>query len=147
VKLYVIDTNALLSFVTDRNAEQQAIMTGIFEQVAAAQAAVLCPQNVIAEFVYVMETVYHQTKPSIRSILSEFIAMQGISIVDKTDHDAVFSLWPDVIGDFGDAIVAVCTRSTKGASVITFDRRFMRGLKACGIPFRAGQGLPGQAGA
>lgn len=138
MRRYVIDTNALLSFVTDRNAEQQAVMTGIFEQVAAAQATVLCPQNVIAEFVYVMETVYHQTKPSIRSIIVEFIAMQGISIIDKCDLDAVFSLWPDMLDDFGDAIVAVCARSAKGASVITFDRQFMRGLKACDIQFRAG---------
>ncbi len=135
MKQYVIDTNALLSFVTDRNTAQQAVMAGVFEQVAAAQAAVLCPQNVIAEFVYVMETVYHQPKPSIRSIASDFIAMPGIMIVDKTDFAEVFSLWPEAFDDFGDAIVAVCARSTKGASVITFDRRFMRKLASCHIPF------------
>jgi hypothetical protein len=38
VKHYVIDTNALLSFVTDRNTAQQAVMTGVFERVAATQA-------------------------------------------------------------------------------------------------------------
>ena len=75
MKQYVIDTNALLAFVTDRNAAQQTVMNGIFEQVAAAQATVLCPQNVIAEFVYVMETVYHQPKPSIRAIIADFLAM------------------------------------------------------------------------
>lgn len=136
MKQYIIDTNALLSFVTDRNAVQQAVMTGIFEKVAAAQAIVLCPQNVIAEFVYVMETVYHQPKQSIRAIITDFIAMPGISIVDRTDFEAVLSLWPETLGDFGDAIVAVCARSTKGASIITFDRRFIHRLKACNIPFR-----------
>ncbi len=100
MKRYVIDTNALLSFVTDRNTAQQAVMTGVFEQVAAAQASVLCPQNVIAEFVYVMETVYHQPKPSIRSIVTDFIATPGVTIVDKTDFDAVFSLWPETFEDF-----------------------------------------------
>ncbi len=135
MKQYVIDTNALLSFVTDRNTAQQAVMTGVFEQVAAAQAVMLSPHNVIAEFVYVMETIYHQPKPSIRSIATEFIAMPGVTIVDKTDFAAVFSLWPEVFDDFGDAIVAACARSTKGASVITFDRRFMRKLASCNIPF------------
>lgn len=135
MKQYAIDTNALLSFVTDRNAAQQAIMTGVFEQVAAAQASILCPQNVIAEFVYVMETVYHQPKPSIRSIVTDFIAMPGVTIVDKTDFDTVFSLWPETFEDFGDAVVATCARSVKGASVITFDRRFMRKLTSCRIPF------------
>ncbi|MBF0558292.1 MAG: PIN domain-containing protein [Nitrospirae bacterium] len=133
MKQYVIDTNALLSFVTDRNLSQQAVMAGVFEQVAALQAALLCPQNVIAEFVYVMETVYHQPKPSIKSIITDFIAMPGVAIVDKTNFEAIFSLWPEVFDDFGDAVVASCAQATKGASVITFDRRFMRKLASCRI--------------
>ena len=135
MKQYIIDTNALLSFVTDRNITQQAVMTGVFEQVAAAQAAILCPQNVIAEFVYVMETVYHQPTLSIRSILADFIAMPGVEIVDTTDFESVFSLWPETFEDFGDAIVAACCQSSKGAFVITFDRRFMRQLASCHIPY------------
>lgn len=135
MKQYVIDTNALLSFVTDRNPAQQAVMTSVFEQVAAAQASILCPQNVIAEFVYVMDTVYHQTKQSIRSIIADFISMPGITIVDATDFDAVLSLWPEAFDDFGDAIIAACAQSKKGASVITFDRRFMRKLASCHIPY------------
>ncbi len=139
MKQYVIDTNALLSFVTDRNTAQQAVMTGVFEQVAAAKASILCPQNVVAEFVYVMDTVYLQPKPSIRSIIADFIAMPGVTIIDKTDLDAVFSLWPEVFDDFGDAIVAACAQSKKGASVITFDRRFMRKLASCRIPYMNGK--------
>ncbi|MEW6715180.1 MAG: PIN domain-containing protein [Nitrospirota bacterium] len=139
MKLFVIDTNALLSFVTDRNPAQQAVMTGIFEQVAAARASILCPQNVIAEFVYVMDTVYHQTKQSIRSIISDFIAMPGITIVDTTDLNAILSLWPETFDDFGDAIVAACAQAKKGASVITFDRRFMRRLASCRIPHMNGK--------
>ncbi len=135
MKQYVIDTNALLSFLTDRNPVQQAVMAGVFVQVAAAQASLLCPQNVIAEFVYVMETVYHQPKPSIRSIIKDFIAMPGVAVVDKTDFEAIFSLWPETFDDFGDAIVAACARETKGAIVVTFDRRFMRKLASCRIAF------------
>jgi predicted nucleic-acid-binding protein len=136
LKQYVIDINALLSFVTDRNAAQQALMADIFDQAAAAGVAIFCPQNVIAEFVYVMETVYGQPKTFIRSIMADFMSMPGINIVQETDFEAVFSLWPETIADFGDAIVAVCAKSIKGASVITFDRRFMRGLRTCGIPFK-----------
>jgi len=135
MKQYVIDTNALLSFVTDRNTAQQAVMAGIFEQVAAAQATLLCPQNVITEFVYVMDAVYRQPKTSIKSIAADFIAMPGVRIVDETDFKEVFSLWPEAIDDFGDAMVAICARSTKGATVITFDRQFMRKLTSCRIPF------------
>jgi len=136
VRHYVIDTNALLSFVTDRNPAQQAVMTALFEQVASARAAVLCPHNVIAEFVYVMETVYHQPKPLIKSIIADFISLPGVTLVNKTDLNAVLTLWPETMEDFGDAIVAASAASFKGAVVITFDRRFMRALAARGIPFK-----------
>ncbi len=82
-----------------------------------------------------METVYHQPKPSIRSIISDFIAMPGVTIVDKTDFEEAFTFWPETFEDFGDAIIAASARSAKGASVITFDRRFMRKLASCHIPF------------
>jgi hypothetical protein len=59
-----------------------------------------------------------------------------VTIVDKTDIKAVSSLWPELMVDFGDAIVAASAASFKGAVVITFDRRFMRVLTACGIPFK-----------
>ena len=133
---YVIDTNALLSFVTDRSPAQQAVMTTVFEQVAAARAAVLCPQNVIAEFVYVMDTVYRQPKPLIKSIIADFISLPGVTTIEKPDLKEVLSLWPELIDDFGDAIVAASAASIKGAVVITFDRRFMRALTAHGISFK-----------
>jgi len=115
---YVIDTNALLSFVTDRSPAQQAVMTTVFEQVAAARAAVLCPQNVIAEFVYVMDTVYRQPKPLIKSIIADFISLPGVTTIEKPDLKEVLSLWPELIDDFGDAIVAASAASIKGAVVI-----------------------------
>jgi predicted nucleic-acid-binding protein len=135
MKSYVIDTNALLSFVTDRNPGQQAVMAGIFNQVAATQAEVICPQNVLAEFVYVMETVYHQPKSKIRSILSDFLATPGIHIEDKVDFSTVFSFWPEALNDYGDAIVAACALAIRGAIVVTFDRSFLRKLRSCRISF------------
>jgi len=136
VKQFVIDTNALLSFVTDRNSDQQEFMNTIFEMVSSAKAALLCPQNVIAEFVYVMETIYNQPKTLIRSIIADFVLLPGVTIDEKTDIKTVFSLWPEQVEDFGDAIVAACAASHKGSIVITFDRRFIRSLKARYIPFR-----------
>ena len=135
MKTCVIDTNALLSFVTDRNPGQQAAMAVIFRQVASAQAEVICPQNVVAEFVYVMESVYHQPKSTIRSILGDFLATPGIHIEDKVDFPTVLSFWPETLDDYGDAIVAACAQAIRGAIVVTFDRSFLRKLRSCKIPF------------
>ena len=58
MKKYVIDTNALISFVTDRNLEQQAIVKSVLENVSRLKGVVLCHTHVLTEFVYVLEKVY-----------------------------------------------------------------------------------------
>lgn len=55
MKKPVIDTNALISFVADRNPDQQSRIAALFEDAAKLKAAILCPQDVLTEFVY--ETV------------------------------------------------------------------------------------------
>lgn len=46
MKKYVIDTNVLISFVTDRNPDQQEKAARIFQEVAGLKGVILCPQNV-----------------------------------------------------------------------------------------------------
>ena len=58
MKKTIIDTNALISFVTDRNPTQQKRIADVLEGAARLQWIVLCPQNVLTEFVYVLDKVY-----------------------------------------------------------------------------------------
>jgi len=129
VKTYIIDTNALLSFVTDRNPDQQAMVAELFNQAARLKCRILCHQHVITEFVYVLDKVYHYAKSSVNQMIKDFISMPGI----KTNHEINFKIlldyWPDSISDFGDAVVATLWKMNKQASVMTFDKRFIKELK------------------
>jgi predicted nucleic-acid-binding protein len=58
VKKYVIDTNALISFVTDRNPKQQQVMMTVFEAASLLKGIIFCHTHVLTEFVYVMERIY-----------------------------------------------------------------------------------------
>ena len=128
----VIDTNALISFVTDRNKDQQDKIAGLFENAAGLRMSILCPQNVITEFVYVLEKVYNVSKSAIKDMISDFVAMPGIEIVHEVNLKILFSYWPDKIPDYGDAIVASVCSVRKGAMVATFDRKFGAVLKKLG---------------
>jgi len=133
VKKYIIDTNALISFVTDRNPAQQKRMAEIFEAAAALKCTVVCPQHVLTEFVFVMDRVYDVAKPHISAMIADFIAMPGIEVRHELDVPALLLLWPAVIPDFGDAIVAAACKSVKGSAVVTFDAKFFKALQAAGI--------------
>ncbi|MBW2482915.1 MAG: PIN domain-containing protein [Deltaproteobacteria bacterium] len=133
MKKLIIDTNALISFVTDRNPVQQDKIAALFDNAARLKVRVLCPQNVLTEFVYVMDAVYGIDKAEIRDIIRDFINLPGIEFIDHFNLKTLFELWPENIPDYGDAIVAVVCRNTKGASVATFDRKFKVKLKKLGL--------------
>lgn len=133
MKKIIIDTNALISFVTNRNLKQQKIIASIFEDAAKLKILILCPQNVLTEFVYVMEKIYSLPKKEIKNLINDFIATPGIEVVNELGMPFVLKLWPEHIPAYGDAIVASLGKMTKGGVVVTFDRSFRTALKKSGI--------------
>ena len=133
MKQYLIDTNALISFVTDRNPAQQEPVAGLFEQAARARLTVLCPQNVLLEFAYVMDKAYRQPKPLVRQMLIDFIALPGVTVVNDVDFAEVLDLWPEPVADLGDALVVATARGVKRVEVVTFDKDFIRAIKGLKI--------------
>jgi len=133
MKKVVIDTNALISFITDRNPAQQENIAAVFENAARLKVAILCPQNVLTEFVYVLEKIYRHPKPQIREMIADFIALPGLRLIHEFDIESLLKLWPDQISDFGDAIVAVVCKAEKDATIATFDKKFAKSLHAAGL--------------
>ena len=132
MKTYIIDTNALLSFVTDRNAEQQARVAELFELATRLKCRILCHQHVITEFVYVLDKVYHYAKPSINQMIRDFINMPGIEIIHEVNFKILLKYWPNIVSDFGDSVIASLWKMNKKAFVVTFDKRFKSELQKIG---------------
>jgi predicted nucleic-acid-binding protein len=130
---YVIDTNALISFVTDRNLEQQQKIAPLFEAAAHVKALIYCHQHVLTEFVYVLDKIYHIPKDQIGRMIRDLIEMPGIEVVQEVDFNAILSWWPDPIPDFGDALIAAVGKARSKSVVVTFDQKFAARLKALGI--------------
>lgn len=133
MKKYVIDTNAIISFVTDRNLAQQEAVAPLFAAASRLKCTLICHQFVLTEFVFVMDKVYATPKEIINAMVRDFIAMPGVELRHETDFNKVLSLWPGKIADFGDAIVASAGAAIKGAVIVTFDGKFKSALKAQGI--------------
>ncbi len=124
----VIDTNALISFVTDRNPAQQSKVAEILERAARLELTILCPQNVITEFVYVLERVYEIRPALIKQMIYDLLEMPGVEIVHQLDLTTLLSYWPERIPEYGDAILA-CVAFSRDAMVFTFDNKFRRKLE------------------
>jgi len=133
MKKIILDTNVLISFLTDRDLAQQEKAEEIFAQAAALRTEILCQQEVISEFVYVMNSVYQVSKNEIRSMLLDFADMPGIEIVSGLDLAIVSQLWPAQISDYGDAVIASLCKKTRDSAVATFDRKLIKELTAAGL--------------
>jgi predicted nucleic-acid-binding protein len=133
VKRYVFDTNALISFVTDRSPAQQQKVASLFESAAHLKVAILCHQHVLTEFIYVMDRVYGVPKDEINRMIGDLIEMPGIEVVHEFDLKKVLSCWPDPIPDFGDAVIASVSKTVKRSAIVTFDRKFVDRLKSLGL--------------
>ena len=132
MKKYIIDTNALISFVTVRNLAQQEIVAALFEAASRSKCSLICHQLVLTEFVFVMDKVYGTPKETINTLLRDFISMPGVEVQQATDFSALLSYWPSIIADFGDAVIAVTAKSIKGSIIVTFDEKFKSALKKLG---------------
>ena len=133
MKKYIIDTNALISFVTDRNLARQEIVAPLFEAASRLKCTLVCHQFVLTEFVFVMDKVYGTPKETINAMLRDLTAMPGVEVHQHTDFNVLLSFWPSKIADFGDALIAATGKAMKGATIVTFDVKFKFALKKLGL--------------
>lgn len=132
MKRYVIDTNCLISYVTDRNLKQQEKIADYFKDAADLKLRLVILCAVLTELVYVFLKVYNIDERVISGILSALDETPGIEIENYCSLPTVLSLWPDKIRDYGDAVIAAYARD-HDISVITFDKDFQAQLDQCGV--------------
>jgi predicted nucleic-acid-binding protein len=133
VKKYIIDTNVLISFVTDRNLSQQEIVAPLFVSASKLKCTLVCHQFALTEFVFVMTKVYGTAPEAVNSMIRDLTVMPGIEVYQLTDFQTLLKLWPVSIPDFGDAVIATTAKTVEGATIVTFDAKFKSALKKLGI--------------
>ncbi len=133
MKRIVIDTNVVISFLTDRNLEQQKTAAVLFEDTASARHEIVLHQAVITEVVYVLRNLYKQTPAMVAATIRDLIGMPGISVVDEMPWARVFDIWPGQIETYADATLAAVALSRGYEYIATFDRSFRNRLKRLGL--------------
>ncbi|HBS26574.1 MAG TPA: PIN domain nuclease [Gammaproteobacteria bacterium] len=128
MKTVVIDTNALISFLTDRNPEQQDKIASLLQDAAELRITVLIHHHVLSEFVYVLDSIYEIPKTSINAMISDLAEMPGIEFISSLDVATLLSLWPESVADYGDAMIVSASLAVKGSVIATFDKNLRKSL-------------------
>jgi|WetSurMetagenome_2_1015567.scaffolds.fasta_scaffold203386_3 predicted nucleic acid-binding protein len=130
---YIIDTNGLISFVTDRSLEQQKKIGTYFAQAADGECGIVLAGITVSEFVYVLEKVYKRSSDETAGLLNAFLSTPGFDIVPMFDLKGILALWPKKVPDFGDAAIAAIA-AFYSFTVLTFDRPLGKQLERLHIP-------------
>ncbi len=125
----IVDTNVLVSFLTDRDEAQQAQAATLFEATARGEVELIVHQMVISEMVYVLGNLYHVAAAEIARMIGDLLSAPGVTSVDGVLWARVLELWPARFADFADATLATATLEGNYDAVATFDRRFIRQLE------------------
>lgn len=134
MKKIIIDTNCLISFVSDRNIEQQEKIADLFLKSKQLKKRVLCHHHVISEFVYVLTSVYSLQAGKVQQMVADLVSMPGVTYTSDVNMPTLLSLWPERIPDYGDAVLAAYCKKTKGTNIATFDTKFHNALLKIGLP-------------
>ncbi len=134
MKKIIIDTNCLISFVSNRNQAQQEKIATLFDNARRLKKLIVCHHHVLSEFVFVLTSVYSLKAVNVQKMLADLVTMPGISYTSDVDIQTLLSLWPESIPDYGDAVIAAYCKKTKGTKIATFDKKFNKALTRAGLP-------------
>lgn len=128
----VVDTNVLVSYLVDREPDQQRRAERLIRRAADGEIEAVLPQIVTTELVFVLANLYRQPAVEVAGILRDLLSLPGIVTVDELDWQTVLALWPERIPSFADAVVAAVARQQRLA-VASFDRALLKSLRREGI--------------
>lgn len=129
---YFIDTNCLLSFVTDRNIEQQNRIAPYFHNASVLKHKITVIQNVVTEFVYVCFSVYKIKPARVREMILDFIHTPGLEVEHSFPISTFMHLWPGYIENYGDAVLAASVQDAGGV-LLSFDGNLQKNCARLGI--------------
>ena len=121
MKEVLVDTNVLLSFLTDRDEGQQQQAAALFRGAADRVHALVIHSNALVEMVYVLTRIYKVDPLIAARSVSSLLEMPGVVPVAGMPWNLVLARWPQVIPSLGDAIVAAVAYEGRYDAVATFD--------------------------
>lgn len=132
MKKHIIDTNCLISYITDRNLKQQKAISHYFNLAFNYNIELIVIANVITEFAYVLTNVYKIENTKVKEIISDLLKTPGIKYEMGYLPINILNLWPKKINNYGDAVVAAFGEKHK-TEILTFDVNFSKELNQINI--------------
>ena len=120
---YLLDTNVLIRFLRQDHPMMGPAARGLFQAAARGEVRLLLEESIVAEAVYVLQSVYKQSRADIADALQALVRRAPAIQTDRPAviHDALDRYRRQTQVDFADALLAALAVE-KHVPVASFDR-------------------------
>lgn len=123
----VVDANVLLRFLTDQPRDLADRAVVLFETAEREDVALVIPPLIVAEVIYVLQSVYAWNRSRIAPVLLELVSAQVLNFLESGVIVQALEWYRDISGlSFADAYIGALARARGGSGVMSFDRGLRR---------------------
>lgn len=135
-KVYALDTNVILRFLTRDDPILYAKAEEIMKAVAEGRLTVSCDPIVLAEVVWVLKSAYKQSKQAIVAALEPIVKSDNVLMPEKSRYALALNIFANTNAHFGDACVCAAALMDCDGRLISFDRKLtgISGIERTEIP-------------
>jgi predicted nucleic-acid-binding protein len=116
-----LDTNVLLRFLVEDDAEQAARAASLVEHASEAGERLFVPQIVLCEVVWVLESTYRFRRERIVEVLGDVLRSRQLVIEDVPFARRALDRYAERGGDFADYLIVERCRAAGCERVASFD--------------------------
>jgi predicted nucleic acid-binding protein len=123
VETYLLDTNVLIRFLRQDHPTMGPAARGLFQAAARGEVRLLLEESIVAEAVYVLQSVYRQSRSQIADALQALVRRAPAVQTERAAvlGDALNRYRQQTQVDFADALLAALAVA-KQIPVASFDR-------------------------
>lgn len=121
----LLDANVIIRFLRADHEDHYQRSRGLFEQAERGEIRLILLESVLAEVVFVLDSVYSAPKDRISEALHPLFFHAGIECHDSSVLSDALQRWCRKNVDFMDALLAAHARS-KDMPVASFDKDFRK---------------------
>ncbi|MDH5718887.1 MAG: PIN domain-containing protein [Spirochaetia bacterium] len=132
MKKYILDTNCLISFFTDRDLKQQKIIKEYFNKLSDYECKLYLTGHIISEFIYVLTKVYKIDNKKTSTLIKNLLKISGIIFLEGYYPDIILKIWPKNIINYSDAVIGAVSIK-ENIPILTFDKEFSKKLNLINV--------------
>lgn len=122
-----LDTNVLVRWLTDDDAEQSAIVASLFDAAADKEERLFVPVTVMLETEWVLRSRYRFDKQTVTAALDALLSVAELNVQDELVLEQALWFFKQAGSpDFADCLHVALVRHTAHGPFLTFDKQASR---------------------